>query len=262
MLAIFCCLLFQSNEDVTLSPYAYPATVAETFQGNQAQGRDIYLNDFEQYLHLSTPWPGHNFSLWTVFVSDEAYSGEKILGGFSLRTSGEAWAISESFAVTQDIKHVSIKMQAVFLFGNNTWQIVPQGSEFVMARFIVNPDGSVSVFDADSQDEPIPTPGQVRTTYLAGYWDQLEFKLDRQENRYHIFLNDQHIHTGTPFTTEITNLVVAQTMRSTNANMALDAIEIREDLQAVPTLSPYGLVALVLAMLAAALLLRRRRFVT
>jgi hypothetical protein len=255
-------LLVFGDQEVTLSPYAYPAMGAETFQGNQAQGRDIYLNDFEQYLHLSTPWPGHNFSLWTVFISGDAYLGEKILGGISLRTTGESWAISESFSVAQDIEHVSIKMQTIFIRGINTWQIVPQGSEFVMARFIVNPDGSVSAFDADSQGEPTPTPGQVRTTYLAGYWDQLEFKLDRQGNRYHIFLNDQHIHSGTPFTTEITNLVVAQTMRSTRPRMALDAIEIREDLKAVPTLSPYGLVALVLAMLAAALLLRRRRFVT
>jgi hypothetical protein len=97
----------------------------------------------------------------------------------------------------------------------------------------------------------------VRLTYLDGSWDQLEFKLDRQGNRYHIFLNDQHIHTGTPFTTEITNLVVAQTMRSTRPSMGIDAIEIREDLQAVPTLSPHGLVVLILAMLTAALVLRR-----
>jgi hypothetical protein len=257
MLALFCCLLVLGDQEVTLSPYAYPATEAETFQGNQAQGRDIYLNDFEQYLHLSTPWPGHNFSLWDVNITDQAYSGEKILFGSSLLTTGEAWAISESFSVANYIKHVSIKMQTRFIIGINTWQIVPQGSEFVMARFIVNPDGSVSAFDADSQGDPTPTPGQVRLTYLDGSWDQVEFKLDRQGNRYHLFLNDEHIHSGTPFTADITNLVVAQTMRSTSVGMWLDAIEIREDLKAVPTLSPYGLVALVLAMLAAALLLRR-----
>lgn len=255
---MFIIILFSTlmvSHEKSNSPNAYPVLEQRS---SVESTRAFYVNDFEHY-DLLYPWPGQGAVLWAVEENDSAYSGDHLFSGASWPSLREAWVISESFSIAEDINYISIKMQTRYWVGRNTWQIVPQGSEFVMARFIVNPDGSISVFDADSGDEATPTNGAVKLWYFDDSWDQVEFKLDRRRNRYSLLLNDQVIHRGTPFTTEVTNIVLAQTTRSASVNMHLDAIEVTEDFTNVPTLSEWGLILLCSSLGISAMWLHRRK---
>jgi hypothetical protein len=252
---LLCVFLVSNLENVTLTPEAYPI---ETNRAPVNQGQAFYFNDFEHYDVNRPPWGGQRFTLWTVLRTDSAHSGEKVLLGNSTVRDEEAYVVSEEFSVPEEVEHLSIKIQARFVGGHNTWQVVPQGPVLIMARFIVNPDNSISVIDADSPDEPVQTWGQVNPIFGNGAWETLEFKLNRRTIRYHIIWKGELIHSGTPFTTNINSIALVQTTRSSNVNMRIDTIEVTEDLEAVPTLSQWGLVLFCAVLISAALLQRRR----
>jgi hypothetical protein len=253
---VFLLLILSNVDPTTISPHAYPS---DPNREAGESGRAFYLNSFEHYPSSRPPWGGQNNIMWIVLTTDWPHSGEKILYGASQDQLSEAWVVSERFFIDEDVEYISIKMQVRFINGINTWQVVPQGPVFVMARFIVNPDGSISVYDADSGDSPTPTGFFVDLELVGLPWEELEFKLNRRANRYRIYYNRELIHTGTPFTTDVQDLALAQTTRSASVGMHLDTIEVTEDLASVPTLSHWGLLLLCSGLAASALVIRRNR---